>query len=85
MGSSTPQSMLELQNLKNANETNMAEVIEKRRETKSYLSGLVKALKAVENGIKLLEEENDLHLVEMISLLESGSVTQNESAQSFAK
>ena len=51
----------------------LAEAIEKRREVQGYLSQVSKALKLFTTEVDCLEEENNLLLVELISLLEAGT------------
>lgn len=73
---------------KDNNETQMATIIEDRREAKSYLTRILDSLKIVEDEIKQLEEDNDDHLVKMISLLEDAGTTasaKDETAESFSE
>lgn len=81
------ESCLELLKSKDDNGTKMAIIIKKRRDVKNYLNQVSKSLKVVEDEIKLLEEENDEHLVKTVSLLEDAGtvIVEGETAASFAK
>jgi len=73
---------------KDKNETQMATIIEERREAKNYLTRILDSLKIVEDEIKQLEEDNDDHLVKIISLLEdAGTIVsaEYETAESFSE
>ena len=58
-------------------QTKLAEAIEKRREVQDYLSQVSKALKLFSSEVDGLEEENNLLLTELVSLLE-GPTDENE-------
>lgn len=86
--SSSSEFCLEILKSQDNNETQMAAIIEKRREAKNYLRRVFDALKTFEDEMKQLEEDNDEHLVKMISLLEDAEPRVNEAeitAESFAK
>ena len=51
-------------------QTKLAEAIEKRREVQNYLSQVAKALKMIAAEVDSLEEENNVLLTELVSLLE---------------
>jgi len=65
----------------------MEAIIRKRKEAKKYFKTLSTALKLVEQNIKKLDEDNDLHLSIMISHLEASKSNTpiDETAKSFAK
>jgi len=69
------------------NESQLKKIIEKRIEAKSNYSLFFVALKVVDDALKKLEEENDFHIVEMVSLLESFEnnlvIREGENAQSL--
>lgn len=87
MGPKSPQFCRQLQILKDENENQMAAVINKRKEAKQYYDELSKSLETVQDTVKKLNEENDLHLAEMVSLLESSGtdILKDESAVSLSK
>jgi len=51
-------------------QTKLVEAIEKRREVQNYLSQVAKALKMIAAEVDSLEEENNVLLTELVSLLE---------------
>lgn len=53
-----------------SNENLLNRMLLKRKEFKNHLIQLGKSLQVVENMIKRQNEENELHLSEMVSLLE---------------
>lgn len=87
MGPKSAQFCRQLQTLKDENENQMAAVINKRKEAKQYYDDLFKSLETVQDTVKKLNEENDLHLAEMVSLLETSGtdISKDESALSLSK
>jgi len=87
MGSKSPQFCRDLGALKDEVEEQTATVINKRKEGKLYFEELYKSLRNVEDVVKKLDEENDLHLAEMVSLLESSGtcISEYESAVSLSR
>ncbi len=87
MGPKSPQFCHKLQTLKDENENQMVAVFNKRKEAKQYYDELTKSLETVQDTVKKLNEENDLHLAEMVSLLESSgtNIPKDESALSLSK
>ncbi len=87
MGSKSPQFCRQLQIQKEENQNEMAAAINKRKEAKQYYQNLSKSLENVQDTVKRMDEENDLHLAEMISLLESSGmdIPEDETAVSLAK
>jgi len=87
MGPKSPQFCHKLQTLKDENENQMVAVFNKRKEAKQYYDELTKSLETVQDTVKKLNEENDLHLAEMVSLLESSGtdISKDESALSLSK
>lgn len=85
LGTASPESITKLMDQQQIGKTQMATIIEKRREAQSYFSQLLAGLKTIEDGVKRVQEENDLHLAQIASLLESTTANQDETFQSFSK
>jgi len=62
---------IELQKIMDNNESQLRNIIEKRMDAKNNYNLIYTALKVMEDAVKNLEEENDLRIVEIVSLLES--------------
>ncbi len=77
----------QIQQCKKANESEMSSIIWKRKEAKKYFETLSTALKLVEQNIKKLEDDNDLHLSGMTSRLEASksNTPKDETANSLAR
>jgi len=85
MGSKSSEFCHNLQELKDTMKNQMALLITKRKGAKKYFNQLSNSVNHVEDSIQKLEEENDLHLAEMVSLLESSEtdMPKDESASSL--
>jgi len=70
---------LELQKIMDNNESQLRNIIEKRMEAKTNYSLVYTALKVMEDEVRKLEDDNDLRVVEMVSLLDrTETVTEKE-------
>ncbi len=70
---------LELQKIMDNNESQLRNVVEKRMEAKTYYNLAYTALKVIENEVKKLEENNELRVLEILSLLNRAeSVTEKQ-------
>lgn len=85
LGTATPESVTKLVEQKRSAEAQIATIVETRKDAKSYFGRLLSAQTKIEDNIKALEEENDLHLAALMSLLESAKIGRNETFESISK
>ncbi len=86
METSPPEYCLQIQELRDKNDKDIANIIEKRGEAKKYFNDVSNALKQVEEEVKRMEKENDLHLSKMVSILmeEPTNINESSSIESLA-
>lgn len=84
LGTASPESVAQLMDQKRTDEAQVASIVEKRRGAQSYFGRLLAALKTLEDEVKRHEEDNDVHLAEMASLLECAAISRNETYQSIS-
>lgn len=75
----------ELFKLKDIEINNLTKAIEKRKEIKKHLTSTKKSILAASNQVEKLEDENNLLLTEMISLVEANTATRNSSQSQDVK
>ncbi len=68
----------ELLKLKDRGTNKLAMAIQKRKQIQEYLSLILKSIQAAENEIVKQQDENNLRLTEMVSILERKSVSTTE-------
>lgn len=71
----------ELFKLKDRETNNLAKAIEKRKEIQNHLTLILKSIKAASIQVKQLENENNLLLTEMVSLLEANNTADSSTSK----
>lgn len=85
MDSKSPEFCQKLERTYSFNEKRLASIINRRRDIKTYLEEVSLAHKIVGDRIRVMEEENNLHFAQMVSLFEQSPSKEETAASLFNK